>query len=228
VSALSLVWLALFLRRLFQNSTTGSEIDGEDNDALVFGRTSYSALNLVIEQYLILVSTYSPHQCTHTDSMDHTMSDDEYGMDIELTKELEGLLDGTQARSGHESGLDLTMRNDQPVTGSDGGVELAMAVDDFPTLERELGRIASNDQKGAQEDGEPALQGSQSNTNTGLMDIEESVPMPLAHKSPFDTFRKKGFLSVSDLVGTVWCEVQVSWLSMTRHLIAYGVSFRPH
>jgi hypothetical protein len=31
------VWLALFLRRFFQNSTTGSEIDGNDNDAHVFG-----------------------------------------------------------------------------------------------------------------------------------------------------------------------------------------------
>jgi hypothetical protein len=39
-----------------------------------------------------------------------------------------------------------------------------------------------------------------------LMDIED-VAVTLA--SPFERFRKKGWLSVSDLVGTVWCEVQV-------------------
>ena len=37
------------------------------------------------------------------------------------------------------------------------------------------------------------------------VDIED-----LGMKSPFQQFRKKGWLSVSDLVGTVWCEVQVS------------------
>lgn len=35
-----------------------------------------------------------------------------------------------------------------------------------------------------------------------VVDIEDVVP-------PFEQFRKKGWLSVSDLVGTVWCEVQV-------------------
>lgn len=35
-----------------------------------------------------------------------------------------------------------------------------------------------------------------------IADIEDLV-------SPFEQFRKKGWLSVSDLVGTVWCEVQV-------------------
>lgn len=34
-------------------------------------------------------------------------------------------------------------------------------------------------------------------------DIEDVVGL-----SPMDEFRKRGFLSVSDLVGTVWCEVQ--------------------
>ena len=37
------------------------------------------------------------------------------------------------------------------------------------------------------------------------VDIED-----LGMKSPIQQFRKKGWLSVSDLVGTVWCEVQVS------------------
>ena len=36
-------------------------------------------------------------------------------------------------------------------------------------------------------------------------DIEDLITL-----SPFEQFRKKGWLSVSDLVGTVWCEVQVS------------------
>jgi exonuclease V len=35
-------------------------------------------------------------------------------------------------------------------------------------------------------------------------DIEDLVRL-----SPMEEFRKKGYLSVSDLVGTVWCEVQV-------------------
>jgi exonuclease V len=39
-----------------------------------------------------------------------------------------------------------------------------------------------------------------------FMDIED-VAVTLV--SPFERFRKKGWLSVSDLVGTVWCEVQV-------------------
>ena len=43
---------------------------------------------------------------------------------------------------------------------------------------------------------------------TVLADIEDSDTqmIPL---SPFAAFRKKGWLSVSDLVGMVWCEVQV-------------------
>lgn len=48
-------------------------------------------------------------------------------------------------------------------------------------------------------------------TAVGLMkrsttDIEEIVP----RISPFLEFRRKGWLSVSDLVGLIWCEVQVS------------------
>jgi len=38
-------------------------------------------------------------------------------------------------------------------------------------------------------------------------DIEEIED--LIRQSPMEEFRKKGYLSVSDLVGTVWCEVQV-------------------
>ena len=42
-------------------------------------------------------------------------------------------------------------------------------------------------------------------------EIVEDVDMDdLVHRSPFEEFRKKGWLSVSDLIGTVWCEVQVS------------------
>jgi exonuclease V len=37
------------------------------------------------------------------------------------------------------------------------------------------------------------------------IDIEDLVRL-----SPMEEFRTKGYLSVSDLVGTVWCEVQVS------------------
>lgn len=42
-----------------------------------------------------------------------------------------------------------------------------------------------------------------------LMDIED-LHQEVVTLSPFEQFRKKGWLSVSDLVGTVWCEVQVS------------------
>jgi len=41
--------------------------------------------------------------------------------------------------------------------------------------------------------------------NVDMDDVEDLVPI-----SPFLEFRRKGWLSVSDLVGTVWCEVQVS------------------
>lgn len=44
----------------------------------------------------------------------------------------------------------------------------------------------------------------------GPQDIEEIVP----RLSPIEEFRKKGWLSVSDLVGTIWCEVQVSSLGL--------------
>jgi exonuclease V len=38
-----------------------------------------------------------------------------------------------------------------------------------------------------------------------MRDIEDIAAPTL---SPFQEFRKKGFLSVSDLVATAWCEVQ--------------------
>jgi exonuclease V len=41
--------------------------------------------------------------------------------------------------------------------------------------------------------------------SVSMVDIEDLVRL-----SPMEEFRKKGYLSVSDLVGTVWCEVQVS------------------
>ncbi|WOO82362.1 putative exonuclease V, mitochondrial [Vanrija pseudolonga] len=40
----------------------------------------------------------------------------------------------------------------------------------------------------------------------GVQDIEDVVGL-----SPMDEFRKRGVLSVSDLVGTVWCEVQYDY-----------------
>jgi exonuclease V len=52
-------------------------------------------------------------------------------------------------------------------------------------------------------------------TQTGHVEkVSESVPdieeiEDLIRQSPMEEFRKKGYLSVSDLVGTVWCEVQV-------------------
>lgn len=44
--------------------------------------------------------------------------------------------------------------------------------------------------------------------DTEMMDIED-----LVQPSPFEEF-KNGYLSVTDLVGTVWCEVQVSQESL--------------
>jgi hypothetical protein len=41
-------------------------------------------------------------------------------------------------------------------------------------------------------------------TQQESMDIEDAPVL-----SPFERFRRHGYLSVSDLVGTVWCEVQV-------------------
>lgn len=46
--------------------------------------------------------------------------------------------------------------------------------------------------------------------STAPADIEDLVlDEEQVSLSPFEQFRKKGWLSVSDLVGTVWCEVQV-------------------
>ena len=42
-----------------------------------------------------------------------------------------------------------------------------------------------------------------------LEDIEDIGDM-IERVAPFFAFRKKGFFSVSDLVGPLWCEVQVS------------------
>lgn len=40
-------------------------------------------------------------------------------------------------------------------------------------------------------------------TAAAVADIEDCLAL-----SPFEQFRRSGHLSVSDLVGTVWCEVQ--------------------
>lgn len=42
--------------------------------------------------------------------------------------------------------------------------------------------------------------------DSGIADIEEAAAALAL--SPFDEFRRRNWLSVSDLVGTVWCEVQ--------------------
>ena len=77
-----------------------------------------------------------------------TMSEDEFGSDIEFTQELEDVLQAAET---------------QPPTAP---------------------------------------------VSVSLIDIEEIED--LVRLSPMEEFRKKGYLSVSDLVGTVWCEVQVS------------------
>jgi exonuclease V len=77
---------------------------------------------------------------------DVSMEEDDYGSDIELDEELEGILVSVETEGvSHPR--------------SDGNVE----------------------------------------------DIEDLVP----RVSPFLEFRRKGWLSVSDLVGLLWCEVQV-------------------
>lgn len=50
---------------------------------------------------------------------------------------------------------------------------------------------------------EAVLQRVEAGIGQSIPDIEDA---PLL--SPFEQFRRKGWLSVSDLVGTVWCEVQ--------------------
>lgn len=42
--------------------------------------------------------------------------------------------------------------------------------------------------------------------DAGVRDIEEAAAALAL--SPFEEFRRRNWLSVSDLVGTVWCEVQ--------------------
>jgi exonuclease V len=43
-----------------------------------------------------------------------------------------------------------------------------------------------------------------------VLDMEDvTMESSTIRLSPFEEFRRKGWLSVSDLVGTIWCEVQV-------------------
>jgi len=42
-----------------------------------------------------------------------------------------------------------------------------------------------------------------------LLDISKDIEDLVPRSSPFSEFRRKGWLSVSDLVGLIWCEVQV-------------------
>jgi exonuclease V len=43
-----------------------------------------------------------------------------------------------------------------------------------------------------------------------VLDMEDvTMELSTIRLSPFEEFRRKGWLSVSDLVGTIWCEVQV-------------------
>lgn len=53
-----------------------------------------------------------------------------------------------------------------------------------------------------------------------LADIEDII-LP-ERLSPFQQFRRKGWLSVSDLVGTIWCEVQVSNPQLTLSPCCYA------
>lgn len=91
------------------------------------------------------------------------MSDDEYGTDIELTDELDNVLQAAESQFAIPITLDPEL--DEPANGG-----------------RPVARTPEID----------------------VMDIED-----LVQPSPFEEF-KNGYLSVTDLVGTVWCEVQVS------------------
>ena len=61
---------------------------------------------------------------------------------------------------------------------------------------------------GTHETPEATLSG-QDRPRHDLTDMEDFVSLSTENLSPFQMFRGKGRLSVSDLVGTVWCEVQV-------------------
>lgn len=53
---------------------------------------------------------------------------------------------------------------------------------------------------------EEALRTAEAGATAGITDIEDAAAALAL--SPFDEFRSRNWLSVSDLVGTVWCEVQ--------------------
>lgn len=113
------------------------------------------------------------------------MSDDEYGMDIELTAELETLLDAVgESQFQSQAGQGGNLATPSTTTASS-------SLD----ATRNEGSQHQDERQDQDEDQE-------------VMDIED-LPMVIESRSPFEMFRKKGFLSVSDLVGTVWCEVQV-------------------
>ena len=72
---------------------------------------------------------------------------------------------------------------------------------------------------------EPPLEGVltavESQGHVSLQDVVTDIEDMIPRVSPFLEFRKKGWLSVSDLVGLLWCEVQVRerngiWLTPVR------------
>ena len=99
------------------------------------------------------------------------MSDDEYGTDIELTEELDNVLQAA------ESQVAIPISNDLDL---DVGAYVNVNVNVEHARSKSL------------------------TPEVDVMDIED-----LVQPSPFEEF-KNGYLSVTDLVGTVWCEVQVS------------------
>ena len=108
-----------------------------------------------------------------TSTMPLASQDDDYGTDIELDEELEGLLFNAESQVLSAAHVGITS-------------QLAEAT--------------------------PATDQTNLDDRDNVMDIEDIVEAGPSNTSPFEEFRPKGRLSVTDLVGLVWCEVQVGLL----------------
>ena len=84
--------------------------------------------------------------------------------------------------------IELTEELDHALQAAESQLAIPITLDSDVDLELEMDKVKSES----------------TTPEVDVMDIED-----LVQPSPFEEF-KNGYLSVTDLVGTVWCEVQVS------------------
>lgn len=115
-----------------------------------------------------------------------TDTEDEYD-DLEYNDEFESILQAAESQVGIPISFSIAPHSAQPIQ-SGSATDTSLNNDAQDIAAHQAGQL-----------------GKEFETSLGeLVDIEDTPVL-----SPFERFRQHGKLSVSDLVGTVWCEVQV-------------------